>query len=101
MKNQKIRDYLTKVFPQLLKFFWSWFSPEYDEDRDGLPQWKHILQTGFEDNPLFDAWHDWSLGVDITQVHSPALEAMLYQEAACLIKMAEQLEAARCLNAAA
>ncbi len=86
------RDYLTKVFPQLLKFFWSWFSPEYDEDSDGLPQWKHILQTGFEDNPLFDAWHDWSLGVNITQVHSPELEAMLYNEAACLIKMAEQLE---------
>ncbi len=84
--------FLAQVFPKLLKFFWSWFSPDYDEDRDGLPQWKHILQTGFDDNPLFDAWHDWSLGVDITQVHSPALEAMLYHEAACLIKMAEQLE---------
>jgi hypothetical protein len=86
------QKYLEEVFPGLLKFFWSWFSPEYDEDRDGLPQWKHILQTGFEDNPLFDAWHEWSLGVNITQVHSPALEAMLYHEAACLIKMAEQLE---------
>jgi hypothetical protein len=86
------RDYLAKVFPKLQKFFWSWFSPEYDEDNDGLPQWKHILQTGFEDNPLFDAWHDWSLGVNISQVHSPGLEAMLYHEAACLIRMAEQLE---------
>ncbi|HUF00144.1 MAG TPA: hypothetical protein VMN99_12880 [Anaerolineales bacterium] len=87
-ENQK---FLSDVFPKLFKFFWSWFSPEYDEDRDGLPQWKHILQTGFEDHPLFDAWHEWSLGVDITQVHSPALEAMLYHEAACLIKMAERL----------
>jgi hypothetical protein len=86
------RKFLEQTFPKIHKFFWCWFSPEYDEDRDGLPQWKHILQTGFEDNPLFDAWHEWSLGVDITQVHSPALEAMLYQEAACLIKMAELLE---------
>jgi hypothetical protein len=86
------QKFLRDVFPKLLNFFWSWFSPEYDEDRDGLPQWKHILQTGFDDNPLFDAWHEWSLGVNITQVHSPALEAMLYQEAASLIKMAEQLE---------
>lgn len=86
------KAFLAKVYPQLHKFFWSWFSPEYDEDADGLPQWRHILQTGFDDNPLFDAWHDWSLGVDITQVHSPALEAMLYHEAACLIKMAETLE---------
>ncbi len=85
-------NFLKEVFPYLHKFFWAWFSPEYDEDRDGLPQWKHILQTGFEDNPLFDAWHEWSLGVDITQVHSPALEAMLYHEVACLIKMAELLE---------
>src|SRR5215213_2242367 len=85
------QGFLNDVFPRLYKFFWSWFSPEYDEDRDGLPQWRHILQTGFEDNPLFDSWHEWSLGVNIAQVHSPALEAMLYQEAACLIKMAEQL----------
>ena len=84
-------NFLSEVFPKLYKFFWSWFSPESDEDRDGLPQWKHILQTGFEDHPLFDAWHEWSLGVNISQVHSPALEAMLYHEAACLIKMAEQL----------
>src|SRR5688572_15560524 len=86
------QKFLSEVFPKLYKFFWAWFAPEYDDDRDGLPQWKHILQTGFEDHPLFDAWHEWSLGVDITQVHSPALEAMLYHEAACLIKMAEQLE---------
>lgn len=84
--------FLSEVFPRLYQFFWSWFSPEYDDDRDGLPQWRHILQTGFEDHPLFDAWHEWSLGVNITQVHSPALEAMLYREAASLIKMAEQLE---------
>jgi hypothetical protein len=84
-------DFLKQVFPYLHKFFWAWFSPEYDEDRDGLPQWRHILQTGFEDNPLFDTWHEWSLGVDITQVHSPALEGMLYHEAACLMKMAELL----------
>jgi hypothetical protein len=91
-KKSEDDEFLKQVFPQLQKFFWSWFSPEYDEDRDGLPQWKHILQTGFEDNPLFDAWHEWSLGVNISQVHSPALEAMLYNEAACLIKMAEHLE---------
>jgi len=86
------QEFLNKVFPKLLKFFWSWFSPECDEDRDGLPQWRHVLQTGFEDNPLFDAWHEWSLGVNISHVHSPALEAMLYNEAMSLIKLAEHLD---------
>jgi len=84
--------FIKEVFPYLLKFFQSWFLPDQDEDRDGLPQWKHILQTGFEDNPLFSAWHHWSLGVNISQVHSPSLEAMLFHEAACLIKMAEMIE---------
>ena len=83
-------EFLKLAFPHLRKFFWSWFSPECDEDRDGIPQWKNILQTGFEENPLFDVWHEWSLGVNIGQVHSPALEAMLYSESVCLIKMAEQ-----------
>jgi hypothetical protein len=83
------RQFIAEVFPYLLKFFWSWFSPESDEDRDGIPQWKNVLQTGFEDNPLFDAWHTWSLGVNIAHVHSPSLEAMLVHEAACLIQMAE------------
>jgi hypothetical protein len=84
--------FIKEVFPYLLKFFQAWFLPEHDEDRDGLPQWKHILQTGFDDNPLFDAWQEWSLGVNITQVHSPELEAMLYHEAMCLSKMAGLIE---------
>lgn len=85
-------EFLNQVFPALQRFFWSWFSPDHDGDRDGLPQWKSTLQTGFDENPLFDQWHEWSLGMNIGQVHSPALEAMLYNEAACLIKMAEFLE---------
>jgi hypothetical protein len=91
-ESSEDKTFLKQVFSQLQKFFWSWFSPECDDDRDGIPQWRHVLQTGFEDNPLFDQWHEWSLGVNIAQVHSPALEAMLYNEAACLIKMAELLE---------
>jgi len=91
-KTKENVAFIKEVFPYLLKFFQAWFLPEQDEDRDGLPQWKHILQTGFEDNPLFDTWHAWSMGGDIAQVHSPALEAMLFNEASCLISMAELLE---------
>jgi hypothetical protein len=85
--------FLTRVFPKLQKFFWSWFSPEHDLQRDGIPEWTHLLQTGFEDNPLFDVWHPWSQGVNISTVHSPALCAMLYREARCLMRMAKTLEA--------
>ncbi|HAV78404.1 MAG TPA: hypothetical protein DCX53_13735 [Anaerolineae bacterium] len=97
-ESKEDSEFIKEIYPYLLKFFRSWFLPEQDEDGDGLPQWRNILQTGFEDNPLFDAWHDWSLGVNITQVHSPALEAMLYHEAVCLIKMAEILEQTEVLS---
>jgi hypothetical protein len=83
--------FLTESFPKLLAFFWSWFSPAHDRDRDGLPEWDHLLQTGFEDNPLFDTWHPWSQGVDVSSVDNPGLYAMLAREAGCLILMAEKL----------
>lgn len=90
---QAVEDdaFLAEVFPRLVRFFWSWFSAAHDRNRDGIPEWDNILQTGLEDNPLFDVWHPWSQGLDISFVHSPSLEAMLYQEARLLIEMAQKL----------
>jgi hypothetical protein len=84
-------DFLNETYPKLVKFFWSWFSGQHDRNRDGTPEWDHILQTGFEDNPLFDVWHPWSQGLDVSFVHSPALESMLYREAQMLARIARQL----------
>jgi hypothetical protein len=83
--------WLAQVYPALQAFFEAWLDAEHDPDRDGLPQWDHLLQTGFEDNPLFDVWHPWSQGVDISSVKSPALAAMLYAEAGALARMAAHL----------
>jgi len=85
------KNFLKAVYPGLLRFFWAWFSPARDHDRNGLPEWQHQIQTGFEENPLFDGWHPWALGVNITTVQSPALSAALYREAQCLIRMSELL----------
>jgi hypothetical protein len=84
-------DFLADVFPRLVKFFWSWFSSAHDRNRDGAPEWDHLLQTGFDDNPIFDVWHPWSQGLDISLVHSPSLEAMLYREARSIAKIANIL----------
>lgn len=84
-------DFLSEVFPKLTKFFWSWFSSTHDRNRDGVPEWDHLLQTGFDDNPVFDVWHPWSQGLDISLVHSPSLEAMLYREAQSIAKIAKKL----------
>jgi hypothetical protein len=84
-------DFLADVFPKLVKFFWSWFSSAHDRNRDGVPEWDHLLQTGFDDNPIFDVWHPWSQGLDISLVHSPSLEAMLYREAQSIAQIANIL----------
>ncbi len=84
-------DFLREAFPKLVKFFWSWFSAAHDRNRDGVPEWDHPLQTGFEDNPLFDIWNPKAQGVDISFVHSPMLEATLYREARMLIRMGRKL----------
>ncbi len=83
--------FLAETFPKLIKFFWSWFSSTHDRNRDGSPEWDNLLQTGFDDNPIFDVWHPWSQGLDISLVHSPALEAMLYHEAKSIEAIARQL----------
>ena len=82
---------LTQIYPKLAAFFWAWFAPVRDQDRNGLPEWQHPLQTGFEENPLFDGWHPWAIGVNVKTVQSPALSAALYREAKVLIQMAEVL----------
>ncbi len=83
--------FLADVYPKLFKFFWAWFSSAHDRNHDGAPEWDHILQTGFDDNPIFDVWNPWSQGLDISLVHSPALEAMLYREAKSVVKIAKKL----------
>jgi len=84
-------DFLEEVFPNLLSFFWAWFSSKNDRDRDGIPEWVHLLQTGYEENPTFDTWNPWSQGADISCMHNPALMALLYREAQALTRIAEQL----------
>ncbi len=83
------KAFLEEVLPGLRNFFWSWFSPAHDYQRDGIPEWNHLLQTSFEDNPIFDVWHPWAQGVDVSTVHTPELTSMLYHEAACLMKLSE------------
>jgi hypothetical protein len=84
-------SFLSEVYPKLQRFFWAWFSAVHDRNGDGAPEWDHILQTGFEDNPIFDVWHPWSQGLDISLVHSPALESLLYREAQALVGIAKKL----------
>jgi hypothetical protein len=85
------RDFLGEVFPKLLAFHRAWYAADHDPEASGIPCWENILQTGFEENPLFDVWHAWSQSLDICTLFSPHLEALLWREAASLIAMAQIL----------
>jgi len=86
------RAFLAEVFQPLLDFVHAWFSPRHDRDADGMPEWDHPMQAGFEDHPVFSLWHVGSLGVDISTAETPTLGAMLYRECQALIHMAGELD---------
>jgi hypothetical protein len=85
-------EFLAQAYPKLLVFFRAWFLPYHDRDADGIPEWDHVLQTGFEDNPLFDAWSPWSQALTVSSLFNPELESLLYREATSLARMAEKLD---------
>jgi hypothetical protein len=93
-------EWYQEVFPRLLRFFDTWFSPLYDQDGDGFPEWEHPLQTGMEDSPIFDRWSPTAQGIDISRMEAPGLAAMLYRECQSLIEMATFLENAERASAA-
>jgi hypothetical protein len=86
-------SWLAEIYPGLLSFFKSWFTPAHDRDQDAYPEWDHPLQTGLEDNPLYDRWSPTSQGIEIQSLECPALAALLYREAASLEQIASQIGA--------
>jgi hypothetical protein len=83
--------FLKEAFPRLMAFYREWFRADRDSGASGIPAWENILQTSFEDNPLFDVWHPWSQSLDISTIFNPELESFLWREAASLVAMAQAL----------
>lgn len=85
-------QFLEEIFPALLKFLDYWLSPKQDKDGDGIPEWDHLFQTGYEDHPVYSQWREDAHGVNINTSESPALCAFLYSECQSLINIAEVLQ---------
>lgn len=84
-------DWLNEIYPGLLRFFQNWFRPEHDGDGDGIPEWENALQSGLDECPVFNRFSPEPKGTDASRVESPSLTAMLYQECASLIEMAQAI----------
>lgn len=83
--------FLQQLYPKLLAFFDHWFSPQYDGDHDGIPEWSNPFQKGHEDHPIYSPWNSWSQGASINLVGSPDLCAFLYRECRSLIQIAQKI----------
>ncbi len=85
------RPFLETVFEPLLRSFHYWFNNSRDVDKDKIPEWEHLLQTGMDDHPKYAPWSANSDGLDIATVKSPALIALLFKEGQILAEFAQIL----------
>lgn len=84
-------DFLHEVYDGLVRHLDRWFVPENDRNGDGFPEWRHTVQSAFDDNPSFVPWRGWAQGADISKANSPDLGAYLYREHRELIAIARLL----------
>ncbi|HWQ46492.1 MAG TPA: hypothetical protein VN376_06470 [Longilinea sp.] len=85
--------WLGRIYPALVQSLRTWFDKSHDRDQDGLPEWEHPLQTGLENNPLYDRWQVSSQGLEISLVEDPALVTWLLEETDALIDISRVLAA--------
>ena len=78
---------LREAYPILGKYLGQWLGTDHDTDQDYLPVWQNSTQSGWEDNPLFDA----SAGYPTWSIESPACGALLYREAFAMSRISREL----------
>ena len=86
------KEWLGRIFPQLISGLNAWFSQLTDHDLDGFPEWQHVLQTGCK--PFNDESDERmkALEILIKTAESPALAALLFKECQNLAAMAAVLD---------
>ena len=82
-------DFLSEVYPGLLRFFERWLA--CDADKDGFPEWQSEGQTGYPFMPTFALGLPWGQNADIRTVETPDLLAYLLSEATSLREIAYYL----------
>jgi hypothetical protein len=84
--------FIDQYFPSMLKFFDHWFIDAYDRDGDGIPEWSHPLQTGFDEHPVYEKNASWNSGVEIHVSETTLLCSLLFREAESLIYLSQKCE---------
>jgi hypothetical protein len=91
-------EFLEESFRPLVNYLQAWFSLRHDQDGDGIPEWDHPAQIGFEEHPYFGISEESNAGADISAAESPALCALLYRECQALMQIGEKLQQVEVLS---
>ncbi len=86
------KAFLAEMLDRLAAFFYRWFKPDLDRDRDGLPEWPHPDSGAFTEGPTLAQNRRGALGLDVTTVETPDLAAYLVREAETLIRIAKLVD---------
>jgi hypothetical protein len=84
--------FLKSVFPALHRALRAWFLPQSHPDMDGIPTLENPAQLQMESGLFnFDIWEPTGRGLDIRQVESPGLAALLHRETLALAEIARRI----------
>ncbi|MBA4383646.1 MAG: hypothetical protein C0410_02825 [Anaerolinea sp.] len=80
------REWLTQNYAAILRATKTWFQTENDNDRDGWPEWQHLIQIGLGEQLSTDLKNKFE--VLIKTAEWPSLAALLLNEFRALKKIA-------------
>ena len=84
-------DFLKSVYSRLRRYTLTWFDKDHDLDRDGLPEWLTISQTGWHNHPSFNFLNPHGLFTWIAAVENLGLCQLLARELDALEQIARAL----------
>ncbi|MGD0707327.1 MAG: hypothetical protein ABSA51_02615 [Anaerolineaceae bacterium] len=79
--------WLNDIFPALGNYLNAWLSPSFDKDGDGVPEFQDLSQIGIDSDFTTADRINSPNGLFISQVESPALGALLYNECQAMIHL--------------
>lgn len=91
--SSPVEEWLTRVFPALLRHFQYWIKNSRTQNNILSPVWNNPAQAGLEAIDLFSPQNPFTHAIHFQQLVSPGLLAMLYRECKNLVRMAEVLKA--------
>ena len=85
-------DWLKLIYPALFRSIRVWFNTQNDEDADGYPEWRHLLQTGITESIPLNQHKRVILDTLVKTAEWPSLAAMLIKECRGLIRIAKLIQ---------